>query len=121
MMKKTIFISLLCLAAAIAHAAPKTGNQDLNGLWADASSPSFRNCYLIIAQEGSDIHTAHYLEFNGTPMVEYGQGNIDAGKIVLQIKVSKPIPGWSTSGMHTLQLSADGNSLRGEYDDGRGN
>lgn len=94
---------------------------DVNGLWADVAGPDFRNGALVLAQDGNEIHMAHYLEYKGTPMVEHGRGSFKDGKIVLKVKVSKPIPGWATTGIHTLQLSEDGNTLKGEYTDSHGN
>ncbi|MDF3035992.1 MAG: hypothetical protein K0S28_1266 [Paucimonas sp.] len=117
-MKRWIFATAVAFGA-LAHAAPET--QDVNGLWNDAAGPAFSNAYLILAQEGREVRMAHYLEFNGTPMVEHGQGFIDDGNVVLQVRVSKPIPGWATAGTHTLKLSDDGVSLKGEYLDSRGN
>ena len=145
MLKKILCLFALCLAASFSCAEPVTDKaesatdktekvepatnkaepakdkQDLNGIWSDASSQAFQYCYLIIAQEGSTLHTAHYLEFRGTPMVEYGIGSVKDGDIKLQVKVTKPIPGWATAGVHTLHLSEDGNVLRGEYTDDKGN
>jgi hypothetical protein len=119
MLKKGILAVSVFLAVSAAGAEVKS--PDVNGIWTDVAGPNFANTYLVLAQDGNEVHMAHYLEFKGMPMVEYGQGSFDKGKIVLHVKVSKPIPGWATAGTHTLQLSEDGDSLKGEYADSLGN
>ena len=117
MLRRWILAAMISFAASAAFAQAA----DVNGLWTDVAGPDFKNGYLVLAQDGDEIHMAHYLEYKGTPMVEYGRGSSKNGKIVLHVKVSKPIPGWATAGTHTLQLSDDGNMLKGEYADSRGN
>jgi hypothetical protein len=119
-MKFCIVILFLSICAVTAS-AQTTAPINLNGIWADSNSTSFQNCYLIIAQEGEKINMSHYLEFNGTPMVEYGTGKYGNGKVYFEVKVSKAIPGWATTGKHFLMLSNDGKTLRGEYEDDKGN
>jgi hypothetical protein len=76
---------------------------------------------MIISQTGNKILVAHYLEFNGTPMVEEGKGKVSGRKASYKVKVTKAIPGWATSGEHFLELSPDGTALRGYYKDAKGN
>lgn len=96
--------------------------QDINGVWADSSSASFNNCYAVFSEQNDSIHMAHYIEFNGTPFVEYGSGIIQNGKYIYTVYVTKQIPGWTTTqGKHILELSSDGNTLRGTYSDNSGN
>lgn len=94
---------------------------DINGLWTDASTAHCRNCYAIIAQDGEQIFFAHYLEWKGQPMVEYGQGLRNGDTITYDVKVTLPITGWATSGKHSLILSDDGNMLTGTFSDSLGN
>ena len=112
-----LFLSI-CSVMATAQTVSPT---NLNGIWADSNSTAFQNCYMIIAQEGEKINMSHYLEFNGTPMVEYGTGHYANGNVYFEVKVSKAIPGWATTGKHFLSLSNDGKTLRGNYEDGKGN
>ncbi len=119
MKKSRVIIFLLSIISMISHAETKT--QDLNGIWQDTHGPEFDQCYLIIAQQGAVAHMTHYLEFQGTPMVEFGSGKVAGNKVTFKVKVSKSIPGWATAGTHYLQLSDDGNTLKGEYKDTRGN
>jgi hypothetical protein len=107
--------------AAEPAAKPAVVTHDWNGVWSDAGTQEFQYCYLVIAQEGSTLHTAHYLEFKGMPMVEYGVGTVKDGVATIKVTVTKAIPGWATAGVHTLRMSADGNVLRGEYVDTKGN
>jgi len=137
MLKKILCLLPLYLAVVFAYAepspapaaapapatapAPAVANHDWNGIWSDANTQDYQYCYLVIAQEGSTLHTAHYLEFKGMPMVEYGVGTVKDGIAKIKVKITKQIPGWATSGMHTLRMSADGNVLRGEFTDAKGN
>lgn len=114
-MKKTILLLALFCAFFNINA------QDINGLWADSSGSSFSNCNVIFAVKNDSVFMTHYLEFNGTPFVEYGSGIIKGDSLTYKVTVSKGIPGWSTAGVHTLKLSADGNTLRGSYSDNKGN
>ena len=119
---KSILLLISCSLLSFFTIAQETKpNLDLNGLWADSNSTAFTNCYLIIAQEGEKISMSHFLEFNGVPMVESGIGTYSDRKAFFYVTVSKPIPGWATTGKHFLTLSADGNTLRGEYQDASGN
>ncbi|HEY8401809.1 MAG TPA: hypothetical protein VIK89_11125 [Cytophagaceae bacterium] len=93
----------------------------ISGIWADSNSASFQNCYALFSQDGESVYLVHYLEFNGTGMVEHGFGKRVGNKVEYEVKVTKAIPGWSTSGKHTLYLSPDGNTLRGTYVDAKGN
>ena len=88
---------------------------NLNGVWRDSSGTAFSNCYAIITQKGNKITFSHYIEFNGQPFVEFGQGTLKKRTIKYKVKVTKEIPGWATTGLHELTLSADGKTLRGTY------
>jgi len=96
-------------------------NGSIAGLWEDSNSTSFQHCYLIVSEQGKDLTTAHYLEFNGKPMVEQGTGTREGNKVVVNVKVTLAIPGWATAGTHTLFVSDDGKTLKGEYADAKGN
>ena len=110
---------ILFFFAALSVNAQDTIN--LNGVCRDSSGTSFANCYAIITQKGSKITFSHYIEFNGQPFVEFGQGSLKRRTIKYKVKVTKQIPGWATTGEHELTLSADGKTLRGFYHDGKGN
>jgi len=94
---------------------------NLNGVWRDSSGTSFSNCTAIITQAGNKITFSHYIEFNGQPFVEFGQGTLKHRTIKYKVKVTKQIEGWATTGTHELTLSADGMTLRGFYKDNKGN
>ncbi|MCO4294125.1 hypothetical protein NF867_14775 [Solitalea sp. MAHUQ-68] len=109
------------LFSVVAFTNPTSPTTNITGLWADSNSSNFKHCYAIFSQEGNKIKVAHYLEFKGTPMVEIGEGSITGNKIDYKVKVTKAIPGWALSGEHILELSTDGNTLRGIYKDEQGN
>lgn len=94
---------------------------NLSGLWQDSDSGAINNAYMIIAQEGNAIFVAHYLEFKGQPMVEYGAGVRNGDTIRYSVKVSRGIDGWAETGIHHLTLSPDGNTLSGHFKDSLGN
>lgn len=119
-MKSLFALIVLCFSTLIVS-AQQNKFSDINGMWADSNSTAFANCYLIISQEGEKASMSHYLEFNGTTMVEYGVGTYLGGKVFFDVKVSKPIPGWALTGKHYLTISADGKTLKGEYEDAKGN
>ena len=98
------------------------GQNNVNGLWEDATSSSaFSHCTAIFAQDGDSIFVTHYLEFNGQPFVEYGSGTIQGDTLIYEVKVTQQIPGWATSGTHQLILSEDKKTLKGTYTDNKGN
>ncbi len=107
-------VSPLLLAEAL------VAETQIDGLWSDSNNPNCRHCYAVIAQDGEKVFFAHYIEWKGQPMVEYGQGTRSGDVIEYQVTVTRPIPGWATSGKHRLVLSKDGKSLVGEYSDNMG-
>ena len=119
---KMIFTSLLLSISFIAakgQTAPYSGS--ISGLWTDSNSASFQNCYLIVSEKDGEMFTCHYLEFNGKPMVEHGIGKRNGNQLTIDVTVTLPIPGWATHGSHFLRISDDGQTLYGEYQDGKGN
>tara|TARA_B110000211_G_C14062311_1_gene546115 strand:- start:1779 stop:2165 length:387 start_codon:yes stop_codon:yes gene_type:complete len=113
---KKLLCSLFILIGSVSFA------QDINGVWSDSSSTSFGNCYAIFSIQGDSIFMTHYIEFNGAPFVEHGEGIIKDNILKYHVVVTKQIPGWTTTaGDHVLQLSADGKTLRGTYSDNVGN
>ena len=122
-MKYFFFTVILAFVVtySFSQSEKEKGYVDVSGLWVDSNSASFQNCYLIISQTGRNVVVAHYLEFDGTSMVEEGKGTVSGRKVVYKVKVTKAIPGWATSGTHYLELSEDGNTLRGAYKDAKGN
>ena len=96
--------------------------QDINGVWSDSSSSSFKNCYAIFSIDRDSVFMTHYIEFNGAAYVEHGEGIIKNDTIEYHVIVTKPILGWNaTSGDHFLKLSSDGKTLRGHYKDNLSN
>ena len=95
--------------------------QEVNGVYQDSTSTSFKNCYAIFATVGDSIFMTHYLEFEGQPFVEYGKGIIKGDELIYQVVVTKGIPGWSSAGTHRLKIEEDGKVLRGTYSDNLGN
>lgn len=114
-MKKLLLLLLISFANF-------SNAQDINGVWADSSSTSFGNCYAIFSIEKDSVFMTHYIEFNGQPFVEHGEGVIQNNELNYHVKVTKQIPGWTTTaGDHQLILSKDGQTLRGTYKDNVGN
>lgn len=93
---------------------------NLNGIWKDVNNKNFKNCFLIIAQSGDSVFINHYLEYKGTPMVEYGKGIITKDSVKYEVKVSLSIPGWSNAGVHHLKI-INKKQLSGMYFDSLGN
>lgn len=113
---KKLLCSLFIIIGTVSFA------QDVNGVWSDSSSTSFNNCYAIFAIQGDSVFMTHYIEFNGTPFVEHGEGVIKGNTLKYHVVVTKQIPGWTTTaGDHVLKLSADGQTLKGVYSDNVGN
>lgn len=113
-MKKIILLLLTCLGTSYCQT-------DLNGIWSDSNSTSFKNCYLIIAQKSSSIFVTHYIEYNGQPLVEKGVGQVKKNEIQYQVEVTKGISGWATKGKHYLRVENNAEILRGYYIDEKGN
>ena len=92
----------------------------LSGLWKDSNS-TLNNAYAIFSVEGSQLEMMHYLEYNGKPMVEKGRGKLIGRRLDYFVVVTKQIPGWAMTGEHFLTLSQDGKTLRGAFEDEKGN
>jgi len=106
----------------MAQSKENTAVHKANGIWADSNSAAFTNGYAIISVDAhGKLALTHYVEFNGTPMVEKGIGFCTHNTLSYDAFVTKAIPGWSTKGQHVLTLSEDGNTLRGYYKDSKGN
>lgn len=120
MFKKTIAILTLFITLSSCISKTETSSANISGLWADVNSGNFKNCYVIIAQDGNKIIMNHYLEFKGTKMVEYGIGEIKDTTVTYDVVVTKAIPGWATKGKHILILNKQGDTLRGNYEDEQG-
>lgn len=121
MLKKIIAILTLFTALSSCTSKPETSSANISGLWADVNSNNFKNCYVIIAQDGNKIVMTHYLEFKGSKMVEYGIGEIKDNTVTYDAVVTKAIPGWASKGKHHLKLNKQGDTLRGTYEDEQGN
>jgi hypothetical protein len=114
MQKLYILIFSLCFSINL------NAQNNLNGIWKDVNSKKFKNCFLIIAQDKDSIFINHYIEYKGTPMVEYGRGVLKNDSIIYNVKVTLPIPGWSTAGQHHLKI-INTNEISGMYFDNKGN
>jgi hypothetical protein len=117
MIKKTIVILTLIITLSSCISKTQTSSANISGLWTDVNSDNFKNCYVIIAQDGNKIIMNHYLEFKGAKMVEYGIGEIKDNTVTYDVVVTKAIPGWATKGKHILTLNKQGDTLRGNYED----
>ena len=117
MFKKTISILTLFIFLSSCTSKTESSTPNISGLWTDVNSGNFKNCYVIIAQDGNKIIMNHYLEFKGTKMVEYGIGEIKDTTVSYDVVVTKAIPGWATKGKHILTLNKQGDTLRGIYED----
>ena len=94
--------------------------EQLSGLWKD-SNRTLNNAYAIFSVEGSQLEMMHYLESGGKAMVEKGRGKLIGRRLDYFVVVTKQIPGWAMTGEHFLTLSNDGRTLRGAYEDEKGN
>jgi hypothetical protein len=119
-MFKTIIILTLFATLSSCNSKVDTPPANISGLWTDVNSSNFKNCYVIIAQDGNKIIMNHYLEFKGTGMVEYGVGKIKDTTVSYDVVVTKGIPGWATKGKHFLTLNKQEDTLRGTYQDEQG-
>ncbi|HEU4789956.1 MAG TPA: hypothetical protein VFS71_09735 [Flavobacterium sp.] len=117
MFKKIISILTLFIFLSSCTSKTETSPANISGLWADVNSGNFKNCYVIIAQDGNKIIMNHYLEFKGIKMVEYGIGEIKDTAVTYDVVVTKAIPGWATKGKHILTLNKQRDTLRGIYED----
>jgi hypothetical protein len=117
MLKKTIAILTLFVTLLACTSKTEISSANISGLWTDVNSSNFKNCYVIIAQDGNKIVMNHYLEFKGTKMVEYGIGEIKDSTVTYDAVVTKAIPGWATKGKHILTLNKQGDTLRGKFED----
>jgi hypothetical protein len=120
MLKKTIATLSIFIILTSCTSKIDTPPTNISGLWTDVNSSNFKNCYVIIAQDGNKIIMNHYLEFKGTKMVEYGIGEIKDRDITYDVVVTKAIPGWATKGKHILTLNKQGDTLKGTYEDEQG-
>jgi hypothetical protein len=120
MLKKLLLILTLFISLSSCTSKVDTLPANISGLWTDVNSSNFKNCYVIIAQDGNKIIMNHYLEFKGTGMVEYGVGKIKDTTVSYDVVVTKAIPGWATKGKHFLTLNKQGDTLRGTYQDEQG-
>lgn len=115
---------LLCAGIIFSTNAQKASIvPEIQGLWKDSNSVAFTDMHLLISQKGSKIETVHYLKFKGQSMIESGKGKYIANEncFVLKVKVSKGIPGWAEEGKHVLIFYPKDQSLRGYYEDNKGN
>jgi hypothetical protein len=120
MLKKTFAVLTILTTLSSCNSKTETSSANISGLWTDVNSGNFKNCYVIIAQDGNKIIMNHYLEFKGTKMVEYGIGEITETTVTYDVVVTKAIPGWATKGKHILILNKQGDTLRGNYEDEQG-
>jgi hypothetical protein len=121
MFKKSIVIILTATGLLSCASKKNPSATNISGLWTDVNSSDFKNCYVVIAQDGEKIIMNHYLEFKGDGMVEYGIGKIDGEKVVYDVVVTKAISGWATKGKHVLVLNKERDTLKGTYQDAKGN
>lgn len=96
--------------------------KSITGIWTDSNSTAFSNGYAIFSVDKmGKVMVTHYVEYNGTPMVEQGIGFFAHNTVNYDVQVTKAISGWATKGQHVLTLSEDGQTLRGHYKDEKGN
>lgn len=110
-----ILITSFFISSCDSGSKKQSGQVNITGLWTDSNSAAFKNGYIIFSQEGDQIVFAHYLEYNDTSMVEHGKGKIKDRKVEYDVTVTKVISGWAKSGIHSLELSKDGTTLRGAW------
>jgi len=117
MFKKTISILTLFIFLSSCTSRTESSTPNISGLWTDVNSGNFKNCYVIIAQDGNKIIMNHYLEFKGYKMVKFGMGKKKDTTVSYDVVVTKAIPGWATKGKHILTLNKQRDTLRGIYED----
>jgi hypothetical protein len=97
----------------------------LSGVWADSLGSSFKNQQAVFAVTKDQVFMSHYLEFNGQPFVEHGMGDrkvdVHGDTLIYAVEVTRGIPGWATSGKHFLVLDSNKTTLRGTFEDNKGN
>lgn len=93
----------------------------VSGVWKDVNSDSFTNCYAQFTQKKDSIFMTHFLEFNGEPFYEVGEGIRKGDSIIYRVEVKHQISGWSTAGDHHLKINKEGNILEGYFIDNLGN
>jgi hypothetical protein len=91
----------------------------IDGVWKDDNSGVKNAVAIFSEQEDNQIVFAHYLEWKGQKFVESGVGIRDGNTITYTVKVTVPIEGWATEGIHILTISEDGKSLKGTYSDNK--
>ncbi|SHM19188.1 hypothetical protein [Flavobacterium saccharophilum] len=91
---------------------------DINGVWEDINT-GVQNAVAIISEQNGKVIFSHYLEWKGQKFVESGTGTRKGNTIIYTVSVTLPIEGWATKGIHTLQLSEDGNTLEGTFVDNK--
>lgn len=121
-MKFCLLLTLVLSFNLYAEKNDSTMVSDISGIWADsACTGNFSECELTIAQRGNDLHMMHTLKFKKQFFMEEGDGKIDSNHVQWDVLVTRQIPGWATAGTHFLSLSKDKKTLRGHYEDNKGN
>ena len=92
-----------------------------SGVWADSAGVQFKNQTAVFSVTSDQVMMTHYLEFNGQPFIEQGLGDRRGDTLDYVVQVTQTIPGWATEGKHKLVLDRDGKTLRGIYEDNKGN
>ena len=93
----------------------------ISGIWQDINSDKFTNCYAQFTQKKDSVFMTHFLEFDGEPFYEVGEGIRKGDSIVYHVEVKHQIKGWSTSGYHHLKINKEGNIFEGYFIDNLGN
>lgn len=113
-MKNSLF---LLFAFLLTHYSFSQQKIAIDGVWKDDNAGVTNAVAIFSEQANNQIIFTHYLEFQGQKFVESGIGIRDGNTITYTVKVTKPIAGWATEGIHTLLISEDGQRLEGTYSD----
>ena len=114
--KNSLFLLLALLSIQIGFAQHKIS---IDGVWKDDNVAVSNAVAIFSEQDNNQVVFAHYLEWNDQKFIENGIGIRDGNTITYTVKVTTPIEGWATEGIHTLVISSDGKRLEGTYSDNK--
>lgn len=114
--KHYFFYACTLVFSQLAFSQNKTS---IDGVWKDDNNGVSNAVAIFSEQDNNQIVFTHYLEWKGQKFIESGIGKREGNVIICKVKVTTPIEGWATEGVHTLTISEDGKSLNGTYSDNK--
>lgn len=70
---------------------------------------------MLLAERNDELVMIQRFFHQGLEYVEYGLGSREGDQLILNVTASRPLPGWSQQGVHSLTLSSDGLILEGSF------